>query len=132
MVKRLSIKFIFKILSGEIMKIKVCTDGYEVATNIHVTKKDLIERTWAKYAEVELSKVKKDTASFYDCYEWESEGHVEDETILNYEYIDGFITSADSNEKDAIVTLRNDKEWQETVASLKKFALSMLNQNLKQ
>jgi len=78
-----------------------------------------------------LTKAKKDRPGYFDCYVWSSEGHDDREAVALYEYIDGFVTGGDQNEEAIINTLRKDKEWKETVENLKKFAESMLNQNLK-
>jgi len=113
------------------MKVRICTDRGEVISSIYLTKKDIEERTWAKYVKVELRKEKGEGSTF-ECFAWTSENHNDNEIILNYEYINGFVTSGKSDEREIIRKLIEDREWLETVEKLKKFVDKYLEQILKQ
>jgi len=110
------------------MKIEICSDGFEVLASVSVTKKDLTERTWAKHAEIELRKVKREGRSGFDCYMWMSSEHDDNSIITIYEYIEGYLAD---KEKEVINELENDVEWKETINNLKRFAVSMLKQKQK-
>jgi len=113
------------------MRVRICTDGSEVIASIYLSKKDLEERTWARYAKVELRKEKNEGSSF-ECYSWTSEGHNDNEIILNYEYINGFVAATDPKSRELIRKLMEDREWLETVEKLKKFVDKYLERLLKQ
>jgi len=110
------------------MKIEVCTDKKHVLTSIELTRKDIEERAWAKYIDIELNEQKSDSSSTYECYMWRSDDHSEGNIILEYEYIEGYLTNCNID----ISKLESDSEWKETIDNLKKFALSMLNKDLNQ
>jgi len=113
------------------MKVEICTDRNEVISYIHLTRKDVEERTWSKYVKVELRKEKREGSTF-ECYSWRSENHNDSEVILSYEYIDGFVEPGDEKLREIMKKLMEDKEWLETVEKLKKFVDKYLEQILKQ
>jgi len=112
------------------MKIKICTDKNEVISYIQLTKKDVKERVWSKYGKVELRKTGKE--GDFECFTWTSDGHNDNDIVLNYEYINGFVEPSNPNMRIIMKKLMEDKEWLETVEKLKKFVDKYFEQILKQ
>jgi len=112
------------------MKVRICTDKSEVIASVFITKRDIEERTWAKHTKVELRKEKNEGS--FECYVWRSENHNENDVVINYEYVNGFVAASDPKSRELIKKLMEDREWVETVEKLKRFVDRYLEQVLKQ
>ena len=118
------------------MKIEICYTPLGLGYSIVLTKKDIEERTWAKYKKVELIKKQEGTIK---CLMWGSPNHDDSDEIIGWDTGEYQIVvemrmnrgtkdikyelriSKEEFEK-LVKELENDSEWKETIENLKRFA----------